>query len=277
MTAPRTHRVPSRDGTEVVASVHGEGPPVVFVHGVTGDGDLDWTPIVSHMSDRFTCYLMSTRGRGQSAQSDDHTKERLVEDISALIDSVGEPVGLVGFSYGGALSLAVASQHPAVRAVAAYEPALIEAINEGDLARFQAAVGSASKAVGDGRLADGMRAFLDCVCTPDELSQLSEAGYVEDAAPDAPAMVRDIVHGTQSALSLADPARLATIQAPTLLTFGPNTTMQWFLDSVRHAEAHIPDARVHELPGAAHFAPVLEPDRVAGELVPFFGETLRAA
>lgn len=36
-----------------------------------GDGDLDCGALASHLEDRFTCFLASTRNRGLSGSSDD--------------------------------------------------------------------------------------------------------------------------------------------------------------------------------------------------------------
>jgi pimeloyl-ACP methyl ester carboxylesterase len=68
--------------------VHGQGPPVVPVHGDPHDGDLAWEALVPHLTDRFTCYLPSVRGRGLSAASPDLSPPRLQEDVTAFIDSI---------------------------------------------------------------------------------------------------------------------------------------------------------------------------------------------
>ena len=42
MSNQRTHFVTTTDGVTIGGGVHGEGPPLVFVHGMMADGDLDW-------------------------------------------------------------------------------------------------------------------------------------------------------------------------------------------------------------------------------------------
>lgn len=96
------HRTKSADGTEIAATVHGQGPPLVFVHGAMDDGTLQWKPAVPYLADQFTCHVMSVRNRGRSGHSEDLSPPRLVEDVAAYASSVGEPVGLVGLSIGGA-------------------------------------------------------------------------------------------------------------------------------------------------------------------------------
>ena len=63
MNEKRIHRAVSADGTEIAGRVVGEGPALVLVHGGIGHGDLAWEALLPHLTDRFTCYLPSIRGR----------------------------------------------------------------------------------------------------------------------------------------------------------------------------------------------------------------------
>jgi pimeloyl-ACP methyl ester carboxylesterase len=68
-----------------------------------------------------------------------------------------------------------------------------------------------------------------------------------------------------------DPEALARITAPVLLLLGRQTRLgTFFTDSVRFMAQHVADAKVWELPGVGHFAPVLAPESVAEELITFF-------
>ncbi|MEX2279068.1 MAG: alpha/beta hydrolase, partial [Acidimicrobiia bacterium] len=98
MSTQRTHYVTTTDGVTIGGTVHGEGPPLVFLQGSIGDGDLDWQAVVGHMTSRFTCHLPSMRGRGLSSDHPDLSFGRVVEDFLAYVDSIGEPTGLVGWS-----------------------------------------------------------------------------------------------------------------------------------------------------------------------------------
>jgi pimeloyl-ACP methyl ester carboxylesterase len=83
VTEERVHRVVSADGTEISGRVQGQGPPLVLVHGGFGDGEVAWEALLPHLTDRFTCYLPSTRGRGLSGDNPDHSPPRLDEDVTA--------------------------------------------------------------------------------------------------------------------------------------------------------------------------------------------------
>ncbi|HZO68835.1 MAG TPA: alpha/beta fold hydrolase, partial [Kribbellaceae bacterium] len=85
MKEKRIQRAVSADGTKIVGRVVGHGPALVLVHGGIGHGDLAWEALLPHLTDRFTCYLPSTRGRGLSGDHPDHTPPRLVEDVTAFV------------------------------------------------------------------------------------------------------------------------------------------------------------------------------------------------
>ena len=59
MSNQRTHYVTTTDGVTIGGTVHGQGPPLVFVHGMLADGDTDWQALLPHLTGRFTCYLPS--------------------------------------------------------------------------------------------------------------------------------------------------------------------------------------------------------------------------
>lgn len=154
MSTERIHRTVSADGTEIAALVSGEGPPVVLVHGAFGSGETSWVPLLPHVTDRYTCYSMSLRGRVPSGPADDLSRDRSIDDVVAIAESIGEPVGLLGLSSGALLSLAAAERSDAVAAVAAYEPPVFELLVDDLGAAFGERVERVTQIAGDGRLAE---------------------------------------------------------------------------------------------------------------------------
>ena len=161
----------SADGTEIVGRVRGQGPPLVLVHGGWGDGEVAYEALVPHLADRFTCYTPSTRGRGLSGDNPDHSVHRLVQDVIAFIDTIGEPVYLVGWS-GIEPPLGTAAQSRAVSAVALFEGYVPHVAEEDDLASLGATIERTGAAAADGRLADAARAFAPFVLTGAEIAAL---------------------------------------------------------------------------------------------------------
>lgn len=271
---PRIHRAISADGTEIAGHVHGQGPPLVFVHGGLEDGDLCWASLVPLLRERFTCYLMSTRGRGLSDDHPSLTPERLVEDVTAFAESIGEPVGLVGESSGGMYALGAAARTSNVSAVAVHEPVVFETFSPDDAARFEETVARVGATAAEGRLADAARTFAEPLVNDDELAAASASDYFEASGRNVPVLLREVEQTAQShEYSPTSPSELARITVPVLLLYGSRSALRtWFAEGVRHVAEYVPEAHVREIDGTGHWAPVLQPEPLADEIVRFFGE-----
>lgn len=261
------HRAISDDGTEVVGRVHGQGPPLVLVHGGVGDGENSWRFLLPFLSKQFTCYTMSLRGRGLSAENPDQSPERLIEDVAAFAESIGEPAGLVGHSSGGAFALGAAAQAARVPAVAAYEPALPE-LSQELRARYQDAFARVRHAAAEDRLTDAVQIIFDdiALANDEELAALSAAGAAELLAPNVPIHVRDLTRYLSYRPFDASRERLTM---PVLLLHGSRTHAA-YTSVVRRLAGRLADPHVREIAGAGHMAPLLAPKPVADELTRFF-------
>jgi pimeloyl-ACP methyl ester carboxylesterase len=276
MDEGKIHRAVSADGTEIVGRVIGQGPPLVLVHGGIGDGEFAWTELLPHLTDRFTCYLPSTRGRGLSGNHPDHSPPRLQEDIDAFVESIAEAVCLMGWSGGGPLVLGAAERTDAVMAVAAWEaggsPEAIGPEGQADLGRLAAALEQVGMAAAEGRLVDAVRAFLIGICNDEEILALGGTDFHERWSGGVP----ELLVFFQQLMAAEGPGpdapeALAQVRAPVLLLTGEKTLLAAaFGNATRHIAAHVTGARVHELPDVGHFAPVVAPERVAAELISFF-------
>jgi pimeloyl-ACP methyl ester carboxylesterase len=272
MTDTRLHRAISTDGTEIAGRVVGDGPALVLVHGGIGDGETGWDAVLPHLTGRFTCYLPSTRGRGLSADDPDHSPPRLEDDVTAFVDSIGEPVYVVGWSGSGAWVLGAAARSEAVTAVAVYEPTLIPVMAEDDLAETLGTMKRVGEAAADGRLVDAVRVFASWICNEQETAELSQTSFDEVWAARVPAMLRFVRQdGSYQGPRSTDPEALARIPVPVLVLIGQRTRLRTFFRAGADFIAqNVADSQVWELPGAGHFAPVLAPESVADELITFF-------
>jgi pimeloyl-ACP methyl ester carboxylesterase len=274
---PDVHRAVSADGTEITGRVHGQGPPIVLVHGGLGDGEDSWEPLLPYLTDQFTCYTMSTRCRGLSSQSADLSPQRLVEDVAAFAESIGEPVGLVGLST--TWTLGAAAHTDAVSAVAVYEPGVDRVLGEDDAVRIEEMYTRLDQAAAKGRLADAARELIELIANDDELATLSRTDYFETVGQNVTVHLQEIKQAAQSEQpGSTDPLVLARIAAPVLLLHGSRTPLEdWLTDSVRYVADHVSDLHVHEITDAGHLGPYCEPDAVADELVQFFETALKPA
>ena len=266
MDTERIHRAISDDGTPIAGRVHGQGPPLVLVPGGPADGETGWPALLPLLTDRFTCFALSTRGRGLSGDHPDHSRERLVEDVVAFVESIGERVLLFGHSAGGTQALEAAAHTSAVGAVALYEPTLTELADEWLLRKFSDAVARVRSAVEEGRPADGAWIFLEelAMANDTELALLSEANAAREMAPLVPVVLEE---EAQSGLPrLSDLSLLDRVTLPVLLLHGSRTN-PFYRGVVEYLADRLADCRVREIPAVGHLGPEIEPQPVVAELV----------
>jgi pimeloyl-ACP methyl ester carboxylesterase len=278
MSKRRTHHVTTTDGVTIGGTVHGHGPPLVFLHGAVGDGDLDWAPLLGDLTGRFTCHLPSYRGRGLSGEHPDLSFGRLVDDVLAYLDSLREPAGVVGWSLGAGLGLAAAGAQPdAVDAVAPFEPGMMTLADEQE----QAVIGNAFARAGElataGERTAAVRAFLGWPFNDEELTVAEDAGYLEAAGRYVPHLLALLQHlMADQGPTPDDPAVLGAITAPVLVLHGADTS-PFFTASARHVADHVPNARIQQLPGAGHAALMTHPEMFADALTAFFAPAQQPA
>lgn len=274
MSYQRTHYVTTTDGVTIGGTVHGHGPALVFLQGAVGDGDLDWQRVLVYLTDKCTCHLPSLRGRGLSGDHPDLSPSRIVEDFAMYVDSLGEPVALVGWSGGGYFALGVAASRPeAVAAVAPWEPGILSLMDDAEKAVVGAAVTRAAEFTAEGNLAAAARAFLGFPFNDQEIAAATDMGYIEAAARYIPHLFNLLRQGMENdeAAAVEDPAVLGTISAPVLVLVGSDTK-PFFTTSAQHVVQHVPNAQVREIPGAGHAGPLTHPQVLAGALIEFFSQ-----
>jgi pimeloyl-ACP methyl ester carboxylesterase len=267
MSQERTHRAVSRDGTEIVAHVHGHGPPLVLVSG-SGDGHND-PFLLPELSEHFTCYSMSLRSRGLSEANTDQAPERFVQDIAAVVDSVGGPVGVAAHSRGAALALSAVALSEAVHAVALYEPHVIELYGPGDVARADAALERMQAAASQRDFAEAAEVFFEEITLPNpqELATLSESGAFDSIAPLIPDIVSEISQWQLPRPS--DSLPLDEVNVPVLLLHG-SRSHRFYTDVIEHLGTRLPNADVQQVAECGHFSPWFTPAPIADRIVQFF-------
>ena len=277
MSNRRTHYVTTTDGVIIGGTVCGQGPPLVFLHGMLGDGDLDWTRLAGPLTDRFTCHLPSQRGRGLSGNHPDLGYGRQVDDFLAYVDSIGQPTGLAGWSGGAWPVLAAAAQFDAVAAVAPIEPEHVGLADEQELAAFGAAIARTGELAAEGDLTAAVRPLAGFVFNDEEIAVLEDADYLEAAGRYIPTLLKSFQQLQEyEGPPPGDPAVLSAISVPVLVLQGSDTK-PLAAASARHVADHVPNARIHQIPGAGHAAPLTHPDALAEALTGFFASVRQLA
>ncbi|MEV8456996.1 alpha/beta fold hydrolase [Streptomyces sp. NPDC052095] len=114
-------KILSRDGTSIAYRHRGEGPPVVLVGGSLDTAETG-APLARLLAPRFRVVTYDRRGRGASGDGGPYAREREIEDLAALVGSVGGAASVFGVGAGGALALEARAAGVPMDLVAVYEP-----------------------------------------------------------------------------------------------------------------------------------------------------------
>ncbi|HET8586493.1 MAG TPA: alpha/beta fold hydrolase [Candidatus Limnocylindria bacterium] len=101
------------DGNQLYYERAGEGPAVVFIHGLADDHRL-WRYQLPALQDRFTTIAIDLRGHGRSSKpAGAYSVPQFAADVVALLDQLEiERASLVGLSMGGGTSQTFALAYP---------------------------------------------------------------------------------------------------------------------------------------------------------------------
>ena len=101
------------NGVRLHYEVMGDGPPLVFVHGMCGRAEV-WAGQVERLSGEFMCVSYDRRGHGSSSDGDaPHSVPLHGDDFAALARALGlPPVVYVGSSGGARIGLDVVLRYP---------------------------------------------------------------------------------------------------------------------------------------------------------------------
>jgi pimeloyl-ACP methyl ester carboxylesterase len=253
-------RVKSPDSITVSYDKYGSGPPLVLIHGALSDHKTNWEFVKPLLDQRFTVYAIARRGRGETTASEGHGLPDEARDAAAVIQAVGEPVFLLGHSYGGQTALAAAAIAPdRIRKLVLYEPPWPHAMPKDALARLE---GLAAAGDWEGFVSMFIKDVLQVPL--DELEELRASELWPPMVSDARATLGDF-----RALSNYDfkAERFGDLSIPVLLQIGPESPRDLYITDA--LAAVLPDARIEELPGQAHEAMTTAPELYAESVTRF--------
>lgn len=258
----------STDGTRIAFQRSGQGSPLVLVHGSAADRTR-WAPVLPAFERSFTVYALDRRGRGESEDSERYALEQEFEDVLAVIDSIAEPVFLLGHSFGAICSLEATRRTTRVRKLVLYEPPIpippgIGMYPSDVLARIQAFL--------DGGDPEGaLTTFLqDVVRMPPQQIELlrSAPGWSERVAA-AHTTLREMQAGNEYVF---EPEHFREVSIPTLLLLGGESPAV-FKTAIEAVHAALPESQVRILPGHQHVAMNTAPELFTREVVGFLTQS----
>lgn len=233
----------------------GDGPTILFVHGIFGDADA-WADQATRLSDRYTCVRYDRRGSTRSTRGGATVTDALhADDAAALIQALGlAPCLLVGSSSGAAITVDVALRHRRLlRGMVLSEPPLFSVYREAGQAIMSEVGPRLDEALTTGEPSDGVEVFMSTVC-PGLWSIIDDdrkATYRANA---------DIGFTDLRSPSLeTTPADLAGVALPALVLCG-TASHPSFRSVAHHLATALPDARFVELEGSGHVTYAEAPD-----------------
>jgi pimeloyl-ACP methyl ester carboxylesterase len=111
---PRTGYAPV-DGLDLYYEVHGEGPPVLLLHGAYMTVEL-MAPLLDGLARSREVIAVEQQGHGRTADIDRPiTYEQMADDGAAVLRHLGiDRADVVGYSMGGGVALQLTIRHPGV-------------------------------------------------------------------------------------------------------------------------------------------------------------------
>ncbi|MGC1952894.1 MAG: alpha/beta hydrolase, partial [Gammaproteobacteria bacterium] len=207
------------------------------------DHKTNWDFVKPLLEKQFTVYAIARRGRGETDATEGHSLEDESRDVVAVIQSISEPVFLLGHSYGAHVALIAATKVPdRVRKLALYEAVWPRVIGKQALAQLE-------ELAQDGDW-DGFAVtfFRDRLAVPlEELDELRITDLWPPIIADAEASRGDL-----RALSRYDfqAERFRELRVPVMLQIGTESPRDLYITDA--LAAVLPNVRVEELPGQAH-------------------------
>jgi len=100
------------NGIDLYYEEHGDGPPLVFAHGVGGN-HAGWYQQVPFFARSYRMITFDQRGFGYSDDTNDLGRANFVDDLRALLDHLGiEKASLVAQSMGGSTCMGFTARYP---------------------------------------------------------------------------------------------------------------------------------------------------------------------
>ncbi len=266
-----TEYTASTDGTHIAFERRGSGIPLLLVHGGFVDRGI-WQQVAPILAQHFAVYAMDRRGHGESSPyRPGDTLQAEYADAAALIDRIGEPLHLLGYSAGGPVALGAALLRPGqVRRLVLYEPARLEPgmLPEDVRRRLQAGLAARDW---DGLVRIALMEVVGGLHDPriQVREDFRRSLLWQNALRNAAVIPAELESLAAAHYDLEAIRKLANV--PTLLLVGsqsPSRNRQ----AAETLHAALPQARLEALPGQSHGAMFTAPELFAERVINFLTE-----
>lgn len=241
----------------------GQGPPLVFLHGLGWDATL-WASAARRFDDRYRVIAGDTRGHGRSDKpAGPYSIDLFAADWLELLDELRiERACLVGFSQGGMIAQVLALEHPErvaalvlVSTACRSDPSAKEKMEERiRVAQMQGPVAAAKLAAAS----IYSKRFTDA--RPDVVERFIAWRAAAEQGP--------LLEATRAVYGFDVSARLSAVQAPTLVMYGDEDALTP-PPVVRHVADCLPKPELVCVSGAGHMIPIEQPQEFESRLDAF--------
>lgn len=258
----------------------GDGPLVVCLHSSAGSGQ-QWQALAETLAPRFRVACVDSFGHGRSPAADAGA-DVLAQDAAGLapaiaraggavdrgLDGAAGGVHLVGHSYGAALAIRLALDHPGrVRSLTLYEPVLFSVLDDPALpADAREEIGQVGRAVVSwahgAQVQRAARLFMDYWSGGAAWTALG-ARQQRAIVARMPSVAAQFEALFGAGIALRDVARLSV---PTLLLSGARSRRP-ALAIAEALPSAWPHARVFRFDTLGHLGPITNPAAVNAEIV----------
>ena len=242
--------------------------PVVLLH-CSGSSGAQWRTLAARLGERYRVIAPDLIGYGAAlpwSSSGEFSLAAEAAAVRSLLGTLGEPVHLVGHSYGGAVALHIARTRPELlRSLTLVEPSAFHLLRGGDAIDAAAwreitdVAAEARGALGVGDYGGGFGRFVDYWSGPGSWQAMPHDKRAVFAA-----QLGKVVLDFHALFS--EPAELedvCDIDLPTLLVQGGCTRLPSRCVCARLRMA-LPDASFRVVQGAGHMLPVTHREQVNG-------------
>jgi pimeloyl-ACP methyl ester carboxylesterase len=255
-----TSTVISKDGTSISYETTGTGPTLVMID--PGGGFHGWRPmagLIPLLAPHFTVVTYDRRGRGYSGDTQPYTPDREIDDLEALINAVGAPAFVFGFSSSAVLSLLAADRDLPITKLVLLEPPL-ESYDEAQPASSLET--EVADLVAKGERREAYFHFNRGIGVPEEIMEAEHANSNWD---ELEAMAHTIVYDLHIIRTLPTPL-LAQITTPTLI-IASEVTGEPMMGWTKATADALPNGQHLTMAGNWHGVP---PEMLAPKMIEFF-------
>ncbi len=234
------------NGLHMYYEVHGKGEPVVLLHGAFLTAE-SWGAISEGLAKTRQVILVELEGHGHTKDLDrDLSADQMANDVDGLIKHLGfKKVDVLGYSMGGEVTLSLVVHHPE----------------------------SVRRAVVIGAAAGPTKETFDPVSyqilsgiTPENFPVLDDYKKVAPDPSRWPILVKKVI-----SMSVGFPGfsadQLKGITSEVLLMGGDRDGVR--AEALLATYRAIPGAQLAIVPGTDHFLPLLSPEKVLANALPF--------